>query len=303
MKTLTIGSRGSQLALWQANYIRDLFQKKDGNLTVEIRTIRTRGDRIRNVPLPKIGGKGLFTKEIEDALLADEIQCAVHSLKDLPTALPEGLVFAGSPERADPRDAFVSFKWRRLADVPDDGVIATGSYRRQALIRLQKPNIRFVELRGNIGTRLRKLKEAGWDGIIMAAAALERLGEEEHIAEYLNPETFIPSVSQGAIGIEVNSKRTDVMELVESISDSTTVQAVLAERAFMRQLEGGCSIPLGAWGRIRDDRLILTGFISDLEGREALNRTLTGDPERAEELGKELADQFIDLGGKEILSR
>ncbi len=303
MKTLTIGSRGSQLALWQANYIRDLFQKKDGNLTVEIRTIRTRGDRIRNVPLPKIGGKGLFTKEIEDALLADEIQCAVHSLKDLPTALPEGLVFAGSPERADPRDAFVSFKWRRLADVPDDGVIATGSYRRQALIRLQKPNVRFVELRGNIGTRLRKLKEAGWDGIIMAAAALERLGEEEHIAEYLNPETFIPSVSQGAIGIEVNSKRTDVMELVESISDSTTVQAVLAERAFMRQLEGGCSIPLGAWGRIRDDRLILTGFISDLEGREALNRTLTGDPERAEELGKELADQFIDLGGKEILSR
>jgi len=303
VKTLTIGSRGSQLALWQANYIRDLFQKKDGNLTVEIRTIRTRGDRIRNVPLPKIGGKGLFTKEIEDALLADEIQCAVHSLKDLPTALPEGLVFAGSPERADPRDAFVSFKWRRLADVPDDGVIATGSYRRQALIRLQKPNVRFVELRGNIGTRLRKLKEAGWDGIIMAAAALERLGEEEHIAEYLNPETFIPSVSQGAIGIEVNSKRTDVMELVESISDSTTVQAVLAERAFMRQLEGGCSIPLGAWGRIRDDRLILTGFISDLEGREALNRTLTGDPERAEELGKELADQFIDLGGKEILSR
>ena len=303
MKTLTIGSRGSQLALWQANYIRDLFQKKDGNLTVEIRTIRTRGDRIRNVPLPKIGGKGLFTKEIEDALLADEIQCAVHSLKDLPTALPEGLVFAGSPERADPRDAFVSFKWRRLADVPDDGVIATGSYRRQALIRLQKPNIRFVELRGNIGTRLRKLKEAGWDGIIMAAAALERLGEEEHIAEYLNPETFIPSVSQGAIGIEVNSKRTDVMELVESISDSTTVQAVLAERAFMRQLEGGCSIPLGAWGRIRDDRLILTGFISDLKGRESLNRTLTGDPERAEELGKELADQFIDLGGKEILSR
>ncbi|NOZ03130.1 MAG: hydroxymethylbilane synthase [FCB group bacterium] len=303
MKTLTIGSRGSQLALWQANYIRDLLQKKNDNLTVEIKPIKTRGDKIRNVPLPKIGGKGLFTKEIEDALLADEIQCAVHSLKDLPTNLPEGLVFAGSPERADPRDAFVSFKWRRLADVPDDGVIATGSYRRQALIRLQKPNVKFVELRGNIDTRLRKLREAGWDGIILAAAALERLGEQKHIAEYLNPESFIPSVSQGAIGIEVNSERTDVLELVQSISDYVTVQAVLAERAFMRRLEGGCSIPLGAWGRIRDDRLILTGFISDLKGSESLCRTLTGSPERAEELGTELADQFIALGGKEILNR
>jgi hydroxymethylbilane synthase len=303
VKSLTIGSRGSQLALWQANHIRDLLLKINKNLTVEIKPIRTKGDRIRTVPLPKIGSKGLFTKEIEDALLSDEIQCAVHSLKDLPTVLPDGLVYAGSPKRGDPRDAFVSFKWRRLADVPDDGIIATGSYRRQALVRIQKPNVRFVDVRGNIDTRLKKLKKEGWDGIILAAAALERIGEQELITEYLDPESFIPCVGQGAIGIEVSSTRTDVLALVKSICDYPTVQAVLSERAFMRQLEGGCSIPIGAWGQVKNGNLTLTGFISDLYGTEWKRHSVSGNVGQAEELGIELANYFIELGGREILKR
>lgn len=298
---IVIGSRGSQLAMWQTHHIKSLLEQAHPGLEIEIRKITTRGDAIQDIPLPKIGDKGLFTAEIEAELLADNIQLAVHSLKDLPTTLPDGLVYGGSPPRADARDALISLKWRSIEDIPDNGTIATGSLRRKAAILNLKPGMQFTDLRGNIDTRLRKLAENGWDGIIMAAAALERLEMVSEIAAYLDPEFFVPSVSQGAIGLEVNTNRTDVLELLTAIVDRETVQSCLAERAFGRTLEGGCSVPLGAWARREGEALKLTGFVSNYAGTHQIRESLIGSPEEAETLGEKLAERFISLGAKELL--
>lgn len=303
MNTIVLGTRGSNLALLQVNYVRHLLRTKIDNIQVEIDVIKTKGDHIQNKPLPDIGGKGLFTKEIEDVLLDERIHIAVHSSKDIPSTLPEGLVYAGSPLRADCRDTFVSTRWPSLKAVPDGGRIATGSMRRRALILGQNPNLTCENLRGNIDTRLRKLEEEGWDGIIMAAAALERLQLQDRVTEYLDPEIFVPSVGQGAIGLEVKENRKDILAMVKIIAHPETVEAVKAERAFLRHLEGGCSVPIGAWGRHVNGQLHLTGYFATVDGRNYIRQTICGLPEEPETLGFQLVEQFKAHGVEELMPR
>ncbi len=293
---IVLGTRGSRLALWQAHHIKELLLKNVKDVTVDVNIISTRGDRILDKALPDIGGKGLFTKEIEDALLEERVDIAVHSLKDLPGELPEGLLYIGSPKRADCRDTFVSKKWSSLSGVPDGGRLATGSMRRKALIFEQNPTITCGMLRGNIDTRLRKLEEEDWDGIIMAAAALERLGMHDQITEFLNPESFVSAVGQGAIGLEIKESRPELMDILNNIIDKKTVTAVKAERAFMRALEGGCSVPIGAWGRLANGSLALTGYFASPDGKHSIRETLTGSPETPEDLGNRLAGKYQILG-------
>lgn len=302
MKQILIGSRGSQLALWQANHIRDLLNKHYPTLHVELKIFTTLGDKIQNKSLPEIGGKGLFTQEIEEALLDKRIDIAVHSLKDLPSALPKGLCLAATPEREDVRDAFVSTRWNRLSDIPENGIIATGSVRRRAQIKRAKPSITFEHLRGNINTRLRKLDKQEWDGIIMASIALKRLKIENRITQYLDPSIFIPAVGQGAIGIEVKSSRQEVINLIKLINHVPTFLAVTGERIFMKLLEGGCSVPLGAWGRIEKEEFMLTGYFSNLEGTKTLMETVQGPVKDSEILAENLAKNFLRQGAKELLT-
>ncbi len=299
---IVLGTRGSRLALWQAQHIKELLLKKVRDITVDVITIKTKGDQILDKSLADIGGKGLFTKEIEDALLEERIDIAVHSLKDLPSELPYGLLYIGSPKRADCRDTFVSKKWSSLSNVPDGGRLATGSMRRKALIFEQNPTITCEMLRGNIETRLRKLEEEDWDGIIMAAAALERLGMHDQITEFLNPESFVPAVGQGAIGLEIKESRTELIQILDAIINKETVVAVKAERAFMRALEGGCSVPIGAWGRLIDGLLTLTGYFASPDGKRSIRETLTGSQDAPEELGGQLADRYKILGVDSLMT-
>lgn len=293
---IKLGTRGSKLALWQANHIKYLLEQKVNSIKVEIIVIKTKGDLIQDKALPNIGGKGLFTKEIEEALLEEKIHIAVHSLKDLPSELPNGLKYAGSPVRNDHRDCFISTKWESIAEVPNKGRIATGSMRRKALIHEINPKIQCGGLRGNIATRLRKLEEHKWDGIIMAAAALHRLEMADRITEYLDPKVFVPSVGQGAIGLEINANQSDINEVIDQIIDRDTVTCVTAERAFMHQLGGGCSVPIGAWAKIIDNQLELIGYFSSLDGKQSLRESMKGPLNSPKELGDQLADIFRSHG-------
>ncbi len=289
---IKLGTRGSKLALWQANHIKYLLEQKVNSIKVEIIVIKTKGDLIQDKALPDIGGKGLFTKEIEEALLEEKIHIAVHSLKDLPSELPDGLEYAGSPVRNDHRDCFISTKWESIIEVPNKGRIATGSMRRKALIHEINPTIQCGGLRGNIDTRLRKLEEYRWDGIIMAAAALHRLEMADRITEYLDPTGFVPSVGQGAIGLEVKANQSYINEFTEQIIDLDTVTCVTAERAFMHQLEGGCSVPIGAWAKIIDNQIELIGYFASSDGTQSLRKSIEGSLNSPKEVGIELANIF-----------
>ncbi len=301
VEKVIIGTRGSNLALWQAYHIQDKIRKIAPECTVEVKVIVTKGDKIQNIPLPEIGGKGLFTEEIENELLADEIQIAVHSLKDLPSELPTGLIYAGSPKRGNPRDAFISHKWKSLEEVPRDGCIATGSLRRQALTQQICPQAQFCDLRGSIETRLAKLEKNNWDGIIMASAALERLEMQERITQHLDPQKFVPAVGQGAVGLEINEKREDIFALVEKINDEETCQQVKAERSFMKELGGGCSVPLGAIAQHVDGNLDLYGFVARSDGSSQIREKVSGSPKDGIELGIKLAEIFLSKGAREVL--
>jgi hydroxymethylbilane synthase len=261
--------------------------------------MQTVGDRIRDKAIPEIGGKGLFTEELEQGLLAEEIDLAVHSLKDLPTRLPDGVMYAGSPARTNPTDAFVSFRHEQLSDVPEEGVIATGSRRRRAQVAQQLPNVQFKDLRGNIGTRVDKLRDHGWDGIIMATAALERLERFELITEQLDPTRHVPAVSQGAIGVEVKETRMEILDLIERISDTETVRACSAERIFMRKLEGGCTVPLGGFCRREADQWAFYGWVGNVSGGSVIEDRAVGDD--PDQLADAMADAFIEQGARELL--
>ncbi len=301
---LKIGSRKSPLALWQTNYIADLLRAAHPGIEIEIVTMDTIGDKIKDVPLPKIGAKGLFTQELEEQLLNDTIDLAVHSLKDLPSTLPEGLKYAGSPARASASDSFISTRWKSLNEVPENANIATGSQRRKAQLLSHKPFLQFQELRGSIDTRLPKLDDNGWDGIIMATAAIDRL-QRTNVAHFeLDPTVFVPSVAQGAIGIEIRIGRNDVEQLLTPILDAITCQAVEAERIFLRKLEGGCSVALGAYcvppntnGAGND--WTFYSWIGSSDGGEVLTESAQGpDPIR---LANTMADEFLDSGARRIL--
>ncbi len=297
---LKIGSRTSNLAMWQSRRIAELIEKAYDDVRVEIVGMETTGDRRTDEPLPTIGAKGLFTAELEEALLDDRIDLAVHSLKDLPSTLPEGLRYAGSPPRGAATDAFISTRWDSFDDLPQGAKVATGSQRRRSQLLHLRPDLQLVDLRGNIETRLRKLDDHGYDGIIMATVALHRLEMTERITTELDFSTFVPAVSQGAMGVETRIGRDDVDELLDPLWHVPTVTATRAERTFMRRLEGGCSVALGGYSRRRDDgSWSFYGWASSTDGSRVLHDHRTGpDPM---ELADVMADDFIERGARDIL--
>ena len=302
MNKLILGTRGSALALKQAHYVQNLLQSAHPHIGVEIKTIQSLGDNQQETPLPEIGAKGLFTAEIESELLSQKIDLAVHSLKDLPSTLPDGLTYAGSPEREDARDVFISHKWRSLEDVPAKSTIASGSTRRKAQFLEVRSDLKFCDLRGNIETRLDKLKTEGWDGIIMAAAALHRLNMSDQITRYLDPLQFVPAVGQGAIGLEIKQGREKIEQLLESIIDIETTQCCQAERLFLSRLEGGCSSAIGCWGRMENRRFLITGYAATSNGSKVVRKSLKGMPADSDQLALQLAEEFERAGARELLA-
>ncbi len=294
-------SRRSTLAMWQTNLVADLLREAHPGLEVDIVGVDTTGDKIRDKPLPKIGGKGLFTRELEDGLREGSVDIAVHSLKDLPTALPDGLVYGGSPRRAAPTDCLVTPNYATFAELPEGATIATGSVRRRAQLLAQNPTLQFTDLRGNIDTRLRKLAEHGWDAIVMATAALQRLERPELIAFELDPATFVPAPAQGAIGLEIRDDRDDLRELLAPINHDDTVAACTAERRVMRSLEGGCSVPVAAHCSKDDGIWTVRGWVAATDGSSPLLEERSGTDPLA--IAGEVADALLAAGAAEILAR
>ncbi len=299
---LRIGTRGSALALAQATQVQQQLRQRHPQLRVDLEIIKTTGDKIQDVPLAKIGGKGLFTKEIELAILSGEVDLGVHSMKDVPTDIPAGLVIGVTTAREDPRDAFVSRTCRSLAEVPPGGRIGTGSLRRRAQLLYLRPDLEVVPLRGNVDTRLRKLVEEQLDAVILAAAGLRRLGRAQEITALLPPELMLPAIGQGALGLEFRQDDTATQSLVAFLTDPAASLAVAAERAFLARLEGGCQVPIAAYGQVHQDLVTLDGLIGDLTGRRLFRDQLTGPASQAEALGRQLAERLLSRGGADILS-
>lgn len=293
--TLTIASRGSQLALWQARWVQGRLEGLGARCRIQI--IKTTGDKITDVPLAKVGSKGLFTKEIEEALLAGQADLAVHSMKDLPTELPEGLGIAAVPEREDPRDALLGRKFSELAP---GAKVGTSSLRRAAQLLALQPGLRIEPLRGNLDTRLRKLEEGRYDAIVLAAAGLRRMGWEERIAEILPVEYLCPAVGQGALAIETRTGG-EPWELCSQLEHPPTRIAVAAERALLAGLGGGCQVPIGAYGEVVDRELRLSAVVCTPDGDRLIRRNLSGRPDDPEGLGRRLARELLDAGADEIL--
>jgi len=298
---IRIGTRKSKLALWQANYIADQLKKHFPDLEVELVKIVTKGDKILDVPLAKVGGKGLFVKEIEEAMLRNEIDIAVHSLKDVPTYFPEGLGLVAITEREDPRDAFLSVKYNSIEDMPEGAVLGTSSLRRKAQIMMKRKDIRIEDLRGNVDTRIRKLEEGQYDGIILAYAGLKRLGLEGKVRQILQPDYMIPAVAQGFLGIEARLDDEKTREIVSVLNHRESEIRAKAERAFLKTLEGGCQVPLAGYSEIVNGKLKITGFVSDLTGDRVFRDSMEGSLEDAESLGVKLAEKLLSDGAKEVL--
>lgn len=300
-KSIKIGTRGSQLALYQANHVKDILEATFPDLKVELKIIKTKGDKILDTALSKIGDKGLFTKELEVALINKEVDIAVHSSKDLPTTLPNGLKLGAVIERADIADALVSKNHIPLKELTAEHKVATSSLRRRANLLHFNPDLQIVDIRGNVNSRLKKMEEGYCDAMIMAAAGLKRLKLDSYITEILPVDTFIPAVSQGAIGIESRENDPETDEILEKISHNLTWQSIIAERAFMRKLEGGCQVPVGCVSNINGDNLTLKGFVASIDGAVYLCEEQTGLLADAEKLGDQLAQKLIAKGGDRIL--
>ena len=299
---LIIGSRGSDLALWQANFVKRELEKKSKSLSVEIKIIKTKGDKILNVALSKIGDKGLFTKELEVKLLNDEIDIAVHSLKDLQTELPKGLKLACITKRHPVEDVLIARKkGMTIENLPERATVATGSLRRRAQLKHLRPDINVVELRGNVPTRIEKFIKSKWDAIILARAGVERLKLNKHISSIIDKNIILPAVGQGALGIEIKSANKFAEKIIQSIHDENTFAAASAERALLKKLEGGCQIPIGAFAEVKKNGLYLTGLVASIEGDVTLSKTIRGSKNNPEALGKKLASDLIKAGAKKIL--
>lgn len=301
--SLVIGTRGSQLALWQAEWVQARLQEIAPSVSIRLERIRTSGDKILDVPLAKIGGKGLFVKEIEEALSRGDIDLAVHSMKDVPSVLPEGLAIVCIPVREDARDALLTRDRVAFQDLPAGAKVGTSSLRRQAQLLAHRPDLNVVMLRGNVNTRLRKLQEGEFDAIVLAAAGLTRLGWAEHVTEYLPPALSLPAVGQGALGIESRADDTFVRELLDPINDVRTSMAVSAERAFLDRLEGGCQVPIAGHAVIEDRTVQFEGLVASVDGTQVIRDRLEGPVEQAAQLGTALADRILDAGGKQILDQ
>jgi len=300
-KQIFIGTRGSELALWQANWIKSLFQEIHPDVNIELRIIKTKGDKILDVPLAKVGGKGLFVKEIETALLEKTIDIAVHSMKDMPAEIPDGLCLGAITQRENPQDVLISRNGYVLSDLPKQSTIGTSSLRRSSQLLHHRPDLNIVSLRGNLNTRLKKLKTENLDAIVLAAAGVLRLGLQDQISEYIDIGTMLPAVGQGALGVEIRSDDTDIVPTIQQLNDHKTYAAVSAERAFLHQLDGGCQVPIGAFASVDNQALCIQGMVASLDGNPILKQTLNGQPEQAVQLGQSLASQLLDQGAKEIL--
>ncbi len=299
---IVIASRESLLAMWQANFIKNRLRELYPQTEISILGMTTQGDQILDVTLSKIGGKGLFIKELEQALADGRADIAVHSMKDVPMNLPPGFVLAAITEREDPRDAFVSNQYKNLSELPAGSVVGTSSLRRESQLRARFPQLHIQPLRGNVQTRLRKLDEGQYAAIILAAAGLKRLDLSYRITALLEPEQSLPAVGQGALGIECLDNRPDLVRLMEPLHDRETAQCVEAERAMSRVLGGSCQVPLGGFAQINDNVLTLRGFVATPDGKRIVSDELNGKPESGATLGEQLAQNLMAQGADKILA-
>jgi len=299
--TLILGTRGSKLALQQSQWFQGRLREVAPDVQVTLRKIQTSGDKIADVPLAKIGGKGLFVKEIEEALRAGEIDLAVHSMKDVPAQLPDGLEILCVPPREDARDALISRDGCRFKDLPQGARIGTASLRRQAQLLNARPDLRIEMLRGNLDTRLRKLKDGQFDAIVLAAAGLHRLAWAQEITEYLDPVVSLPAIGQGALGIEGRSADHFVRGILGRLNDQPTGTTVTAERAFLSRLEGGCQVPIAAHATLSDGQLTLDGLVASVDGKTIIREEIRGKIAEAHVLGVQLAERLLARGGDKIL--
>ncbi len=303
MKTLRIATRKSPLALWQAEFVKSEIEKHNKGVAVVLVPMTSRGDKILDVPLAKVGGKGLFVKELEQSMLAGESDIAVHSMKDVPMEFPEGLCLTTICEREDPRDAWVSNKYPTFESLPKGAVVGTSSLRRQSQLLNLRPDIKITFLRGNVNTRLAKLDAGEYDAIVLASAGLKRLEMGERISSYFEPEQLLPAGGQGAVGIECRVDDVETHALLAPLHHTATAQRVLAERAMNRALEGGCQVPIGCYAIQKGDQLWLRGLVADPDGGTILRDEISGAPEDGESMGQTLADRLLAAGAKEILAK
>jgi len=302
-KNIRIGTRGSQLALYQAKKVKATLEILFPELQVELKIIKTKGDKILDVALSKIGDKGLFTKEIENELLDGSVDLAVHSLKDLPTTLPEGLKLGAVLERGEFRDALVSKNGKKLLDLGAGDVVATSSLRRQAGLMKMNNQIIIKDIRGNVNSRLQKMEDGYCDAMIMAAAGLQRLGLEKYITEIIDPEIIVPAVSQGAIAIEIRMDDPEVELLMQKINHTETWNAITAERSFLAHLQGGCQVPLGCFSKVENGILSMNGFVASVDGSQFISETISGEISKGAELGVQMAEKMLGKGALEILNQ
>jgi len=300
-KSIKIGTRGSQLALYQANKVKSELEQKFPTHHFEIVIIKTKGDKILDVALSKIGDKGLFTKEIETALSDGVVDLAVHSLKDLPTVLPEGLILGGVLKRAEFRDALVSISGKKIKELDETDIIATSSLRRKAQLLKINPNFKIVDIRGNVNTRLRKMEEGYCTAMIMAAAGLQRLGFDKYISEIIDENIIVPAVSQGIIAIETRQNDELIQPLIDKINDVETNLSARAERVFLNVLQGGCQVPVGCFTKFTDNEFYIYGFISMPDGSNIIEDSLSGKKAEAEQIAKKLATSFYEKGASKII--
>ena len=305
-RTVRIGTRKSQLALVQTYWVKAELEKHFPDISFEVEEMSTKGDKILDVPLAKIGDKGLFTKELEVGMLENSTDFAVHSLKDLPTNLPEGLMLGCVSKRVDPADALVvneKYKDKQLETLPEGAVVGTSSLRRLAQLRHHFPHLEFKDIRGNVNTRLAKLDAGEYDAIILAVAGLQRLDMSDRIHQNISPDISLHAVGQGALGIECRDGDEEILKILKVLEDADSCDRVLAERAFLRELEGGCQVPIGVNTKIENDTLTLTGMVASLDGKQLLRDTVSGNRRESEALGLELASKLKEQGAGEILEK
>jgi hydroxymethylbilane synthase len=300
--SLRIATRKSPLALWQANHVREALLARNPGLKVELLTMTTQGDKILDTPLAKVGGKGLFVKELELGMLEGRADLAVHSMKDVPVEFPDGLGLAAVLPREDPRDVLISNRFSSIDELPDGARVGTSSLRRQCQLRARRSDLQILDLRGNVNTRLKKLDEGAYDGILLAAAGVRRMGWESRITELLPPEQFLPAIGQGAIGIEIRLDDERVAGLVAQLNDPQTATRIAAERALNERLQGGCQVPIAGYSEISHGVIVLRALVGRPDGSELVQGVISGKPEDAEELGQVLADDLLSRGAREILA-
>lgn len=302
-RVVKVVSRDSALAMWQTNFVVDALRSVTDQYEFEIISLKTKGDKVLDVSLAKIGDKGLFTKELEDGLISGEMDFAVHSLKDIPTVLPEGLQLSAMLTRHNPADVLISEKYNSLEELPQGAKVGTSSLRRKAQLLHKRPDLNIQDLRGNVNTRMRKLKDENFDGIILAAAGVERMDWKDAVTEELSYDICLPAVSQGVIAIETRSDDPEIISLVKLIHDKESEICVQAERALLRALEGGCQIPIAGHAHIEGTDVVLDGLVGSIDGKTIIRDQIRGSIDLAEQVGIQLAEKLSAMGGKEILEQ